>query len=138
MVLLFQSVLAHANPCDGVDQTLTAQQRDAFAPAIEAHLNSQLGPVVQQRITTAASDVLKLLRVGRWHIVHVNTHVSDDPFLVYSSSPTEAKAYLVAWSGAARLDEGPSIRRWLVKEAPGIPKQLATCFAWRVTHRRDM
>lgn len=129
---------ANANPCTGIDRTLTQEQKATYAPAIEGHLNKQLGPDVSQHIAISSTDVLQQFRLGQWRIVYVNTHVSDEPFLVYSSIPNQAQSYITAWAGAAATNEGPSIRSWLIKQAPGIPKKLAGCFAWHVTQDRDM
>lgn len=131
-------LLSHATPCSGVDRTLSEAQRRAFAPAIERHLNRQLGPQVQTPITTAPQDILQVFRVGRWHIVYVDTHVSDEPFLFYAHAPDRSSAYLTSWAGAAPSDDGPPIRRWLSRQVPGMPQTLVKCFAWHVTVDRDM
>jgi hypothetical protein len=39
--------------------------------------------------------------------------------------------------GAATKFEEASIRNWAEKNAPGIPKRLARCFAWYVTKDRN-
>ncbi|BEU96833.1 hypothetical protein ACDW_25380 [Acidovorax sp. DW039] len=127
-----------ATPCTGIDQSLSASQRRDYAAAIEQHLNQQLGPEVQQKITTKPQDVRQVFRKGPWHIVYVYTHVSDEPFLFYTQPPHQAAAYLTAWAGSATDDEGPSIRAWVRKNAPGIPSSLASCFAWKVTTARDV
>ncbi len=127
-----------ASPCTGIDRSLSATQQSDYAVAIERHLNQQLGPEVQQKITTAPQDIRQVFRLGTWHIVYVHTHVSDEPFLFYPQAPDKAAAYLTAWAGGATSDEAPRIRAWLYKNAPGIPKPLARCFAWQVTAVRDV
>jgi hypothetical protein len=41
------------------------------------------------------------------------------------------------WSGAATVFETSEIEQWILENAPGIPKRLASCFAWHVTLNRD-
>jgi hypothetical protein len=70
-------------------------------------------------------------------IFFVETHVSDEPFLFYSGDPL-ANRYVTIWSGAARIDEEQDIYDWVIVNAPGIPVELAKCFAWHVTKGRAM
>jgi len=126
------------SPCSDIDRSLSISAKATFAPAIEDHLNKQLGPLVGQAISIEPEDVLQVFRAGKWHIVYVNNHVSDEPFLFYNSAPANSSAYLVAWSGGAAMDEGPEIEKWVKEKAPGIPNNLAACFAWHVTQARDL
>ena len=136
--LAIHACASAATPCTGIDRSLSAAQQRNYAVAIEQHLNQQLGPEVQQKITTAPQDIRQVFRLGTWHIVYVHTHVSDEPFLFYPQPPDKATAYVTAWAGSAASDEAPSIRAWLRKNAPGIPPKLARCFAWQVTAARDV
>lgn len=128
---------AVGSPCTGIDRALPKPMKSAFAPAIEKHLNLKLGASVGEKIATRPEDVLKVFRERNWHIVYVNTNVSDEPFLFYSSPPHRSTGYIEAWSGAARMSDGPAIRKWVVANVPGIPSKLADCFAWHVTQVRD-
>lgn len=128
---------AFGSPCSGVDRELTNSMKAAFAPDIEKHLNKQQGPLVNQTIYIKPEDILQVFRIGKWHVIYVNNHVSDEPFLFYNSTPQKSAAYLFAWSGAARMDEGPEIEKWVKAQAPSIPRKLAACFAWHVTRARD-
>lgn len=131
------SVAASASPCSGVDRSLTMAQRQAYRPAVEAHLNAQLAAPLGTTISLAPADIFQQLRVGRWHIVYVNTTISDEAFLFYDRRPDRRPAYLADWAGAATFDEGPEIIAWLQKDLPGLPAKLAACFAWHVTQARD-
>ncbi len=137
LILLLVSTNALCSPCAGVDRRLSDAQRHSLVPALERHLNNQLGQELGQVIRLSAEDVFKSFRVGKWHIVYLNSHVSDEPFLFYSSAPSQAERYITAWAGAATSDEGPAIYAWVRHEAPGIPKKLASCFAWYVTKSGD-
>lgn len=70
-----------------------------------------------------------------WRIVEVPGQASDDQFLFYSKSSHD-KA-VASWSGTARKDETSAIKQWVLSNAPGIPKGLASCFAWHVTVERS-
>ena len=112
-----------ASPC--VDRSLTTERHAALAPAIAKQMHV---PIV---------DVLKSFRFGGWSIIYVATHQADEAFLFYAHDPLRSH-YVTLWSGRARLDEGQVIRKWVEKNAPGIPSKLAGCFAWHVTKDRDM
>jgi hypothetical protein len=129
IVLLFVAGVAAqsawcVSPCDGVDRNLTANHKLAFAPAIARQLRVQ-------RV-----DVLQSFRFGGWIILYVNSHDADEAFLFYPHDPLHTR-YVTMWSGAAAWNEEESIRAWTVKNAPGIPPRLASCFAWHVTSDRD-
>jgi hypothetical protein len=127
----------HASPCTGIEQVLTQTQKVAFLPSIERHLNNQLGKGLGQSISMSPEDIFQVFRVGKWHIVYVNSHVSDEPYLFYNSAPDAAERYLTAWAGGATMDEGAEIYAWTLREAPGIPHKLASCFSWHVTMDRE-
>ncbi len=109
-----------ATPCTGVDRSLTSQQKSAVTPEIAKQLKAR------------NVDVLQSLRVGGWSIFYVDTHQSDEVYVFYVKDPRHSR-YITLWSGAARLDEGQEIMSWTLKNAPGIPRNLASCFAWHVT-----
>lgn len=129
-VFLFLCLLAAASsawaatPCDGVDRTLTNESKATLASAIAGQLR-------YKRV-----DVLQSFRDGNWQILYVDTHESDNGFLFYSHDPRRSR-YITIWGGVALDDEESAIRRWALKNAPGIPPRLAKCFAWHVTNGRD-
>jgi hypothetical protein len=82
-------------------------------------------------------DVLQSFQLGRWRILYVDTHQSDEAFLFYSSDPLTSPQ-VTSWSGAAQVGEERQIKDWTFKNARGIPSKLAGCFAWYVTKGRDL
>ena len=119
------SLAAYASPCDGIDRTLTDERKLELAPAIA------------KQIKVRSVDVLQAYRDDKWHIIYVNTHVTDNAFIFFKSDPLKSQ-YLVAWGGKARPDEEADIAKWIKTKAKGIPPRLAKCFAWHVTKDRDM
>jgi len=122
MVLLLSSACASGSPCDGVDRTITSARKENLAPQIA------------QQLGVARVDVLQSFRSGDWSIIYVATNQSDDVFLFYSRDPLISR-YITMWSGAASTNEEQNIRDWTLKNAPDIPQNLASCFAWHVTKR---
>jgi len=112
------------SPCDAVSRDLPSERKAVLAPEIAKQLN------------VTSVDVLQSFTLGSWQIIYVNTHESDEPFLFYSGDPLKTR-YVTMWSGAAGMDEEQEIRAWTLKNAPGIPRRLASCFAWHVTKARD-
>jgi hypothetical protein len=113
-----------ARPCDGIDRGLTNARKLALAPALAKQL--QVSDV----------DVLQSFTALGWSIIYVDTHQSDPGFLFFSGDPLSSH-YVTLWGGAATKDEEQNIRNWALKNVPGIPQDLASCFAWHVTRDRD-
>jgi hypothetical protein len=124
LALVVQAV-AHATLCNGVDRTLTEERK------------GQLSPVIASQMNIESAEILQSYKYAGWYIIYVNTHVSDEAFLFFGGDPLQNK-YLTAWGGAAAVFEGPQIKRWVQKNAKGIPAKLASCFAWHVTKDRDL
>jgi hypothetical protein len=133
-VLYVAAQAAFANPCRGVDRSLSERQKASFAPVLEKHMRAEFDQRLSTLIDVERKDVLSLFRAQGWYIVYVDNHATDTPYLFYSTDPTKASRYAGAWAGGAAADEGPEIQAWEEKEMPGIPKILAKCFAWYVTH----
>ena len=110
--------------CDGVKRGLTNNRKHALAPKIATEL----------RVKNV--DVLQSFQLGKWNIIYVDTHESDEQFLFYADDPLKER-HVTEWSGAAFMNEEQDIKQWTIKNAPGIPSRLATCFAWHVTKDRD-
>lgn len=123
--LLLISGLAAASPCDSVRRDLSESQRTEWAEAIARQLNVP-------RVT-----VLQAFELKDWKIVYVNTPSSDPPFIFFHGAPDKVH-YVGLWSGGARADEEAGIRDWAIKNVPGIPSDLAECFAFHVTRARDL
>jgi hypothetical protein len=81
--------------------------------------------------------VLQSFRLDDWRIIYIDTHQSDETFLFYAHDPLKSH-FITEWSGAAMIDEEEEMKSWTLKNAPGIPLRLASCFAWHVTKDRDM
>jgi hypothetical protein len=112
------------SPCYGVKRSLANNLKHALAPKIaeELHLKNV--------------DVLQSFQCGKWNIIYVDTHVSDEQFLFYAGDPLKEK-HITQCSGAAFINEEQEIKQWTIENAPGIPSRLAACFAWHVTKDRD-
>lgn len=123
--LVATTSVACASPCDGVDRSLSKER------------SSKLAPVIAKQLHVASVDVLQSFGVGSWSVILVDTHESDEPFLLYAADPLGSQ-YITLWSGAATSDEEQRIMEWVIKNAPGIPLPLASCFARHVTKSRDL
>jgi hypothetical protein len=110
-----------ASTCTGVNRNLSDKRKVVLAPAIARQLKA--GHV----------NVLQSLQSGGWSIFYVETHETDNVYVFYSHDPLTSR-YVTLWGGMADSDEGPTVKAWIFKHAPGIPRNLASCFAWHVTH----
>lgn len=114
-------VLANAKtPCDEVRQQTSADRKTALQAA------------VAKQLKVSAVDLLAVFADGGWSILYVDTHQSDEVFLLYSTDPVRTP-FLSMWSGAAMRNEGPAIEAWAQRNVSGIPQRLAACFAWYAT-----
>jgi hypothetical protein len=110
--------------CAGVDRALTR----SFSASVEPEIANQLG--------VDKVEVLQSFHYGQWRILYAEPSFRDGVFLFYSDDP-KVQHFVTEWSGAATKFEEASIRNWAEKNAPGIPKRLARCFAWYVTKDRN-
>lgn len=115
----------YASHCDGVDRSLTEDRKN------------QLAPVIAKQLNVESAEILQSYRYRSWYIIYVNTLVSDEAFLFFSSDPTRSM-YLTIWSGGAAVYEEPEIKKWVLNNAKAIPSKLAGCFAWHVTKARNL
>jgi len=120
-----------ASRCDGVDRSLTDTQRAEWAPAIKQQLAKKKKGIAVPRV-----DVRQSFSFGDWRILYIEGPVSDPPYLFYRGDPRRS-TYRAQWSGAAAAFEQESIQQWTLNTLPGVPIQLASCFAWPVTQERN-
>jgi len=117
--------LLMTNPCESIDQDLND------------HRKSDLETAILKQENVEKLLVRKVFRLKGWSIVYVATFVSDDAYLFYSGAPIFANHAINKWGGGASLLDAPDIEKWVVENVPGIPPQLASCFAAHVSFNRD-
>jgi hypothetical protein len=111
-------------PCDLVHRGITEAQRKEWSPSIDRQLNGHLASINQA------------FALSGWVIVFVDAKQADPPFLFFHGSPAKTH-YITMWSGAAMRSEQAQTKGWALREVPGIPDGLASCFAWQVTQGQD-
>ncbi|HVJ52144.1 MAG TPA: hypothetical protein VM689_06770 [Aliidongia sp.] len=115
--LLLACVTARAEECDNsIDRSLAADQA------------AKLAPIIAKRTHTKPGEPIQSFRSGRWRILYLETPVPDDGLQLYAGDPLTARDVII-WGGVARTNEEDEIRDWVTSEAPGIPDELAACFA---------
>ena len=121
VALAAAQVQAHASaPCEGVE-------RGESTPSLSARVATQLHDPKAKALRTFAYD--------GWEIVEVAFGDAKNAFVFYSADPLSSE-YVALWRGAKDLDGVSQAKEWTVESAPGIPNQLARCFAVRVTAAR--
>ena len=106
--------------CINVHEGVTEAQKKAWDTSINRQLNGRL-----VRINEAFS-------LADWVVVFVDAREADPPFLFFLGDPAKTH-FVTMWSGAAMRSEQKAMKGWVLKNAPGIPNDLAACFAWHVT-----
>lgn len=128
-VLLAFSLNGATSPCDGVRRTLTAEQKIKLEPIVTRQISRQ--------IDVQSVKVLESFRYRNWYILHIAPNSADEAFVFYKGDPT-TNYYLLAWPDAfSENDEKAVLKTVFSGKTKGIPKELATCFAWHVTNVED-
>jgi len=96
-----------------------------------------IASAVAENIGAESASILQVFRYQGWSIVLAEAPEADNAFVFYSGEPTSSRAVAI-WGGAAASFEEQAINDWALENAPGIPKQLARCFSWYVTHGRQL
>lgn len=120
-LLMFFPLLSVASPCDCAKKTLTNREKTMMASIIAKQLN------------VPHLEVRAEYRIKQWRIVNVVPPEADDVYLFYANDPSK-NHYITLWGGAASKFEENNIKKWVLRNVPGIPDKLATCFAWHVTN----
>jgi hypothetical protein len=110
--------------CSAVHEGVTEAQKSAWHSAIDRQLNGRL------------LDIRQAFSLADWIVVLVDAREADPPFLFFHGDPAKTR-FVTMWSGAAMRSEKKLVKDWALKSAPGIPNDLAACFAWHVTLGED-
>jgi len=99
---------------------------------------ASLTSAIAKELQVTVLDVKLSFRSGAWSIVDVEVHPAvNQPVLFFDKDPPAGRS-VALWVGEATKREERSVEDWALKNAPGIPVQLAKCFAWYVTHARGL
>ena len=112
------------SPCDNVDRSLTDTSKTVLAPVIASQLHAK------------KVDVLQSYRFDGWTILYVNSHDSDETFLL---SPTTRSITVTSQCGVVprhgmRSKASESGHSKTLQVSLG---SWLSCFAWHVTSDRD-
>jgi hypothetical protein len=122
--LLIAVSCANASPCDRLAKPLTPAQRATLSAAVAGQLQAP------------SAKIRRAYRLGNWHLLYVDTPGADEAFLFYRGDPLN-RQYLVLWSGEGEKTRSSELRSWARLNAPGIPENLAKCFAWAADSKRQ-
>jgi hypothetical protein len=110
-------------PCEGVDRGLGKERADRLSQRLARELRDSNARATQEFLYDG------------WDIVGVTGAGSVEMYVFYPSDALSV-GHVAIWRGGAGLDEVSQAKEWAVENAPGIPNQLARCFAVRVTAAR--
>jgi hypothetical protein len=111
-------------PCNNMERNISDEQKATLATAI----GKQTG--------ASQVEVRQSFKSGAWSFIGIRAHDADEAYLFYPENPLTTR-YVGEWSGAARIDEEAPITNWTLENVPGVPPQLAKCFAWYVITGRN-
>jgi len=107
--LSFATAAQASAPCEGV-----VRDRDSARALLALH--------------DAKAHIVRSFSYDGWEIAQITLSNGTPVFMFLSPGKLVAQ-----WRGAWTLDEVSQAKEWTVESAPGIPNQLARCFAVRVT-----
>ncbi|QWK81029.1 hypothetical protein [Ochrobactrum sp. BTU1] len=114
---LSQQAIA-ANPCSGVDQSLTKQNKAEYATLVAKSLDKKLKP--------ANIEIDAALHSGKWTVIYASTPVADPGYFFFDSS-SGVPVFKDVWGGMAEEGDGPILIKWA--RDLGANKEIASCFS---------
>ncbi len=67
-----------------------------------------------------------------WNVVWVQPRLADHSYLFFASDPGKSEP-VGSWGGVAAPFEEREMNIWVTQNIPGVPSELAACFAWFVS-----
>lgn len=98
---------------------------------------TEWGPSINRQLQGRLVRITQVFSFSDWVVVYVDARDADPAFLFFHGNPAKTSS-VTMWSGAAAPTEQKVIEDWVLKNAPGIPHELAACFAWHVTRGRGI
>ncbi len=92
----------------------------------------KVSSAIAKQLNLKDVKIISTLSLKGWTIFHVDTVQYDKPFLLYSDDPRKSK-YVLLWAGPTNPADINWMAGWVSRESPGVPSELAKCFAWDVT-----
>lgn len=124
------TIAGETSPCEGMIKNLSEKNKADLEDAIAKQLNSP------EKVKVSSVALRRVLASHNWSIIHVAPPRAEDVVLFYAGNPLTSRYVTVwattMWADAMFNDDEPKIKAWVLKNAPGIPPKLASCFAWYV------
>ncbi|MCJ8151777.1 hypothetical protein [Shinella sedimenti] len=114
----FSQFATAADPCAGVDRSLTKQNKAEYAMLIAKSLDRKVKP--------ASVEIDAALRYETWAVIYASTPVGDPGYFFFDSS-SGAPVFKDVWGGMADDGDGPVLIKWARKL--GANKEIASCFS---------
>jgi hypothetical protein len=125
---------SETSPCEGVTQTKGENIKNKAA--LEVAITKQLKDLVRKYNSPKLKvTLLYAYAQDNWTILIVSLVENSDSYahLFYSGNPLTNR-YVTSFEGSDWGKDMQTIKDWVLKNAPGIPPNLASCYAWHQTH----
>lgn len=114
----WSQLAAAADPCAGVDQSLTKQKKAEYATLIAKSLDKKVKPT--------SIEIDTALRSGTWTVIYASTPIADPGYFFFDSS-SGAPVFKDVWGGMPDDGDGPVLIKWARKL--GANKEISSCFS---------
>lgn len=117
-ILCLSQPAAAADPCAGVDRTLTKQNKADYGSLIAKSLNKKVKP--------RSVEIDAVLRSGTWTVIYASTPIADPGYFFFDSS-SGGQVFKGVWGGIADDGDGPVLTKWA--RGLGANNEIASCFS---------
>jgi hypothetical protein len=124
--------------CQGVSKYKgeDVKNKAALEVAITKQLKNSGGPEINSNAYKLKVTLLYVYAKDNWTILMVRLCENCDVYLhlFYSGNPLTNRYVATSGVGSDWGDDMQKIMDWVLRDVPGIPPKLASCYAWAITH----
>jgi hypothetical protein len=132
------SAKSDTSSCQGVSKYKgeDVKNKAALEVAITKQLKNSGGPEINSNAYKLKVTLLYVYAKDNWTILMVRLCENCDVYLhlFYSGNPLTNRYVATSGVGSDWGDDMQKIMDWVLRDVPGIPPKLASCYAWAITH----
>ncbi|MCB1607347.1 MAG: hypothetical protein KDI71_10270 [Xanthomonadales bacterium] len=110
-----------ADPCRNVDVLVSKEEE------------RELENALSESFSLASVDVFSTFQFGSWFVIYSDISPGDPTYGFFPSDPRQGGEPIKFWAGGDAFYAVGDIAEWTIANVPGVPEELAECFAWSLT-----
>ena len=88
---------------------------------------------LSESFSLASVDVFSTFQFGSWFVIYSDSSPGDPTYGLFPSDPRQGGEPIKFWAGGDAFYAVGDIAEWTIANVPGVPEELAECFAWSLT-----